>query len=155
MRLGFPGGSEGKESAQQCRGPGFDPLVGKIPWRREWQPTSIFLPEEFHGQKSLAGYSPWGCRIRHDWVTNTFIFIFLSCTSRALLIIRIKKFFKTCWISTCLILYNIPLLCQTLPWVPWHQLTSLAVQWPRLSTPNAMDLGLIPGQIAHDLTCHD
>ena len=58
MRLGFPGGSEGKESALQCRGPGFDPLVGKIPWRREWQPTSIFLPEEFHGQKSLAGYSP-------------------------------------------------------------------------------------------------
>ena len=34
----------------------------KIPWRREWQPTPVFLPGEFHGQRSLAGYSPWGCK---------------------------------------------------------------------------------------------
>ena len=40
----------------------FDPWVGKIPWRREWQPTPVFLPGEFHGQRSLAGYSPWGCK---------------------------------------------------------------------------------------------
>ena len=40
----------------------FDPWVGKIPWRREWQPTPVFLPGEFHGQKSLMGYSPWGCK---------------------------------------------------------------------------------------------
>ena len=39
---------------------GFDPWVGKIPWRRAWQPTSVFLPGESHGQRSLAGYSPWG-----------------------------------------------------------------------------------------------
>ena len=38
----------------------FDPWVGKIPWRKEWQPTPVFLPGEFHGQMSLAGYSPWG-----------------------------------------------------------------------------------------------
>ena len=44
----------------ECRRPGFDPWVGKIPWRREWQRTPVFLPEEFHGQRSLAGYSPWG-----------------------------------------------------------------------------------------------
>ena len=36
----------------------FDPWVGKIPWRREWLPTPVFLPREFHGQRSLAGYSP-------------------------------------------------------------------------------------------------
>ena len=42
--------------------PGFDPWVGKIPWRREWQPTPVFLPGEFHGQRSLAGHSPWGCQ---------------------------------------------------------------------------------------------
>ena len=41
----------------QCRRPGFDPWVGKIPWRREWLPTSVFLPGEFHGQKSLAGHN--------------------------------------------------------------------------------------------------
>ena len=38
----------------------FDPWVGKIPWRRNWQPTAVFLPGEFHGQRSLAGYSSWG-----------------------------------------------------------------------------------------------
>ena len=40
----------------------FDPSVTKIPWRRKWQPTPKFLPGESHRQRSLAGYSPWGCR---------------------------------------------------------------------------------------------
>ena len=40
----------------------FSPWVGKIPWSRKWQPTPVFLPGKFHGQKSLAGYSPWGRR---------------------------------------------------------------------------------------------
>ena len=41
---------------------GFNPYVRKIPWRREWQPTPVFLPAESHGQRSRAtvGYSPWG-----------------------------------------------------------------------------------------------
>ena len=34
------------------------PLVGKIPWRRKWQPTPVFLPGKSHGQRSLVGYSP-------------------------------------------------------------------------------------------------
>ena len=38
----------------------FDPWIMKIPWRSEWLPTPIFLPGEFHGQRSLADYSPWG-----------------------------------------------------------------------------------------------
>ena len=38
----------------------FDPWVGKIPWRRTWQPISVFLLENPHRQRSLAGYSPWG-----------------------------------------------------------------------------------------------
>ena len=38
----------------------FDPWVGKISWRREWQPTPTVLPRKFHGQRNLAGYSPWG-----------------------------------------------------------------------------------------------
>ena len=44
----------------QCRRPGFNPWVGKIPWRRERLPTPVFLPGESHEQRSLAGYSPWG-----------------------------------------------------------------------------------------------
>ena len=38
---------------------GADPRVGKIPWRRKWQPTPVFLPGKSYGQRSLAGYSPW------------------------------------------------------------------------------------------------
>ena len=38
---------------------GFDPWVGKIPWRRKWQPTPVFFPGKFHGQRSLVNYSPW------------------------------------------------------------------------------------------------
>ena len=63
FHLGFPGGTSGKESACQCRRQkrhGFDPWVRKIPWRRAWQPTPVFLPGGSHGQRSLAGYSPWG-----------------------------------------------------------------------------------------------
>ena len=40
---------------------GFDPWVGKFPWGRAWQPTPVFLPGESHGERSLMGYSPWGC----------------------------------------------------------------------------------------------
>ena len=50
----------------QCRRPGFDPWFGKIPWRRKWQPTPVFLPGESHGPRSLVGYSPRGCRVGHD-----------------------------------------------------------------------------------------
>ena len=53
----------GKESAYQCRRHkrcGFDPWVWKIPWSSKWQPAPIFLPEKFHGQRSLVGYSLWG-----------------------------------------------------------------------------------------------
>ena len=42
--------------------PRFDPWVGKILWRRKWQPTPELLPRKSHGQRSLVGYSPWGCK---------------------------------------------------------------------------------------------
>ena len=57
----FPGGSVGKESACQYRRRKryrFDLWVRKISWRRKWQPTSVFLLGESHGQRSLVGYSP-------------------------------------------------------------------------------------------------
>ena len=57
----------GKKIQLQSRRPRFDLWVGKIPWRREWLPTSVFLPGEFHGHRSLVGYSPWDHeRVRHD-----------------------------------------------------------------------------------------
>ena len=60
---GFPQGSRSKEPACKCRRHErheFDPWVRKIPWRRKWQSTPVCLPGESHGQKSLAGYGPWG-----------------------------------------------------------------------------------------------
>ena len=59
----FPDGANGKESAFNARDLGSsDPWVGKIPWRREWLPTPVFLLGEFHGQRSLVGCSPWDHR---------------------------------------------------------------------------------------------
>jgi len=55
--LGFPGGSDCKESAYNV--PRFDPWVGNIPWRMEWQPSPVLLSGESHGESSLGGYSPW------------------------------------------------------------------------------------------------
>ena len=58
----LPGWISDQESTCQCRRLGFDPWGGKIPWRRKWQPTPVFLPGESHGQRSLVGYSSWGHR---------------------------------------------------------------------------------------------
>ena len=56
----FPGGSDVKEYACSAGDARFDPWVRKIPWRRIWQPTPVFLPGKSHGWRSLTGYSPWG-----------------------------------------------------------------------------------------------
>ena len=58
-----PGGASEKEPTFQCKRHkrrGFNPWVRKIPWRRAWQPTLVFLPGKSHGQMSLVGSSPWG-----------------------------------------------------------------------------------------------
>jgi len=78
---GFPGGSvvknpfakaQGKEPSCQCRRYGFSPWVRKNPWRKKWQPTSVFLLGKSHGQRSLAGYIPWGHkRVGHNLVDQT------------------------------------------------------------------------------------
>ena len=62
-----PHGSVGKESTCQCRRCNkcrFDPWVGKIPWKRNWQLIPVFFPGEFHEQRSLAGYSPQSRRVQ-------------------------------------------------------------------------------------------
>ena len=65
-RMGFPGGALVVKSPPanagditRCR---FTPRIEKIPWRRAWQPTPVFLPRESHRQRSLVGCSPWGCK---------------------------------------------------------------------------------------------
>ena len=67
----LPGGSDSKESTHDARDSSLSPGLGrslsrkwqlKIPLSRKWQPTLVFLPGEFHGQRRLASYSPWGCK---------------------------------------------------------------------------------------------
>ena len=78
--IGLPRWLSGKESACQCRSHrrcGFYPSVVKIPWRRKWQPTPIFLPEESHGHRSLVGYGTCGQNIDNvsyavQWVVIVF-----------------------------------------------------------------------------------
>ena len=72
-----PGGASDKEPICQCRrhetwDPGFDPWVGKIPWRRAWQPTPKFLPGEAHRTEELGGLQSTGLqRIRYNWGDST------------------------------------------------------------------------------------
>ena len=58
--MSFPGGSDDREFTCQCRRLWFSPWVKKVPWRRKWQPTPVFLPGRSQGQRSLVGYSPQG-----------------------------------------------------------------------------------------------
>ena len=64
------------KSLLQCRRPGINPWVRKIPWSRKWQPTPVFLPGESHGQRSLAGYRPWDHK-ESDMTERHFICDFL------------------------------------------------------------------------------
>ena len=60
---GFPGDAAVKNllanAEDFCKRLGFDPWFGKIPWKRKWQPTLVFLSGKFHGQRSLVSPSPW------------------------------------------------------------------------------------------------
>ena len=56
----------------------FDPWVGKIPWRRKWQPTLVFLPRKYYGQRSLEAYSLWGHKSWTRLSDFTFTFHFLA-----------------------------------------------------------------------------
>ena len=67
LRNGLPWWLSGKESPCQCRRHRFDPWIGKNPWKRKWQPTPVFLPGKYHGQRSLVGYSLK--RVSHDLAT--------------------------------------------------------------------------------------
>jgi len=78
----FPGGLDSKVSCLQCRRPGFDPWVGKILWRRKWQPTPVLLPGKSHGQRNVVGYRPQG-RKELD-MTERLHFLSLSLVMRTL-----------------------------------------------------------------------
>ena len=80
--LGFPGGANGKEPAclwRRHKRLRFNPSFRKIPWRRTWQPTPVVLPRESHGQRSLVGYSSWGCKESDTTEKLHFLSFFMFC----------------------------------------------------------------------------
>ena len=101
LNIGFPGGSDGISICLQCMRPGFDPWVGKILWRKKWQPTPVLLPRKSHKQRSLVGYSPWGHKESdmteqlHS-ILNIMVNVFLKHKSRHKSSINPDKFKNTC-----------------------------------------------------------
>ena len=87
----------------QCGQPGFDPWLGKIPWRRKCQPTPVVLPGESHGQRSLVGYSPWGRKEsdttehEHAW----WVIVDLNCVSFKC----ITKWLSYTFVCVCVCIY--------------------------------------------------
>ena len=77
----------------ECRRPGLDPWVGKIPWRRKWQPTPVLVPGKVHGLRSLVGYSPWG-RKESD-MTEQLVIVLISI---AHYFDRRRKIIKGYWV---------------------------------------------------------
>ena len=75
----------------QCGRQRFSLWVRKIPWRRKWQPTPVFLPEKLHGLRSLVGYSPWGCRVRQNWANSLHFALHSKQCKAGLLIIIINR----------------------------------------------------------------
>ena len=110
-RFGLPWSLSGKESSCQCRRCGFHPWVRKIPWRRKWQPTPVFLPGESHRQRSLVGYSPWGRKwVGYDLAIKQQIITALQCF--------VSFCCKTKWISN--MCTYIPSRWDLLPFPPSH-----------------------------------
>ena len=88
--------------------PGFDSRVGKIPWRRKWQPTPVFLPGEFYGQRSVASYSPWG-HILSDMTER----LTQHCKIYHCFIILNSNFSCVC---LCLVTQSCPAHCDPMDW---------------------------------------
>ena len=73
-----------RASCLQCGRPEFNPWVGKILWKRQWQPTPVLLPGKSHGRRSLVGYSPWGRKRLSDFIfkpLRVFYVIFTTSSS--------------------------------------------------------------------------
>ena len=117
-----------KKILLQCRRCWFESWVGKIPWRRGWQPTPVFLPGESHGQRSVAGYSPWGGKE-----------LDMTKVTEHMFRVKIKSYmiFKI-WVPLCFLYYcqiNIYLLLFSLS-VMSNSLWPYGLQHARLPCPS-------------------
>ena len=103
-KWGSPVGSDSKESTFNAEDPCWIPRSGIFPWRWEWQPTPVFLTEEFHGQRSPVGYSPWDCKesdTTEQLTLSLFIFLLVQ-----------------------LVLFHAPLIHSGVPFLPRESFSS-------------------------------
>ena len=130
---GFPGGSDGKEFACSAGDLGSIPESGRCPGKGNWLPTPGFLPGKFHGQRSLAGCSPWGWKETRlsDW--HFHLHCLQGAMSRCLGFKMI--FFLYSWVASKNSFWMIT-LCQA-----WQR----AVKLVTFSTISAMPWGGVPG----------
>ena len=98
----------------QCRRPRFSPWVRKIPWRRPWQPTPVFLLGEFHGQRNLVGCSPWGHK-KLDMTEQLTLFQYKRSTN-----VQVSSVTKSC------LTFCNPVDCSTPGFPIHHQLPEVA-----------------------------
>ena len=124
----------------QCGRPGFDPWVGKIPWRRERLPTPVFWPGEFHGLYKSMGSQ----RVRHDWVTELNWSLIIRCFNKTFFKVLIFFFLwnEVKFSQSCLTLCNPMdytvhgiLHLRTLEWVtfPFSRESSQTRDWTQVS----------------------
>ena len=135
FNMGFLKWLSGKESACRCkrhRRRRFDPWVGKIPWRRVWQPTPVFLPEESHGKRSLAGSSSQG-RKESDTVER------LSLYFTSMVICHFRHW---TYLNAAKLLQSCPTLCDPIDGSPPGSpvpgiLQARTLEWVAISFSNA------------------
>ena len=141
----------------------FGPWIRKIPWRRKWQPTPVFLPEKSYGHRSLAGYGPWGRRVRHDLVSWCLSVCLKQQQYYSVLTLNDQQFYSSRVFSLVafqkillllLLFHNnkvsfmIIKVMQEVDCLDpkgYTSGTSLAVWWLRLRAPSVGGTGLIPG----------
>ena len=124
---GIPRWLSGKESTCQYRRPKFDPWVGKIPRRRTWQPTPVFLPGKPHGQRSLAGYSPGGSK-ESDSTEQLSIHITMETVTVIWPLVKKGKF------QVCFFGPKVGWLLSVTTWSPGYRVgvtVAGAALWPR------------------------
>ena len=105
--IDFPGGLDGKASAYNVGDLGSIP--GKIPWRRKWQPTPVFLPGKSHGQRGLVGYSPW---VTKSWTWLSDFTLCKVCVFYVSFVSKYENWISCIWNSLCYKYFNVKQQCQ-------------------------------------------
>ena len=122
--MGFPGSSNSKESTCNVGDPSLIPGLGRSPGEGNGKTTPFFLPGEFHGQRSLVGYSPWGCKESNttEWLIHSLTRLMGTLCNRTNL--NVSRFIRTRKGILYIHFYDLSPEIQK-----WCQLPLLRVHW--------------------------